>query len=68
MWQQEQAMKCPTCGTWDWEWEEDEFAWYWDTWTCHGCKGRDGLVRDVTSNDNRNLDGLQVRRFREPRD
>lgn len=68
VWQSEQAMKCPNCGTWDWQWEEDENFWHADLWTCWGCKHRAEVEREVQNSPHENHDGKQIRWFSEPRE
>lgn len=67
MWAQEQAQRCPACGTYEWEWKEDENAWTADAWTCQGCRASDRLRRQLDTEYRDQplvLDGVHVRFYR----
>lgn len=60
-------MRC-TCGTSDWEWEDDPDAWHADHWRCPGCERRERHYRRLNSDPSQNMDGVQVRLFKTPRE
>jgi hypothetical protein len=73
VWQNEQSLKCPTCGTADWEWDENPDAWHADTWTCEGCRRRDVKADELhktnqAMNHPAGMHGKQVRMFRTARE
>lgn len=64
VWQEEQAQKCPNCGTFEWEWEEDPNAWHPVVHWCLGCRGvqlEKRAISDGADKDPEGRAGWQVR-------
>jgi hypothetical protein len=60
VWQSEESLKCPNCGTAEWQWEQDPNFAQAEARVCMGCQ-RVGTERKAYEKSAEHMPGLQIR-------